>query len=451
VFQGVTASKPSVIFPDGWKPSFLEQSSRIAQLGRTLAGMNSSTITVAESNAFVTTFDLSPADSGPLDGLRFAVKDTIDVAGYKTGCGNPTWRDAHPAAVVHAVCVEQLLHAGARCIGKTISDELAFSLLGENHFYGTPLNAHAPDRVPGGSSSGSASAVACSLVDFALGTDTGGSIRVPASNCGIWGYRPSHDFVSVAGVNPLAPSFDTVGVLAQSADVLEKVGFVLLAAPLVSVSKPTTIYLIREAFAITDPAVQESLSEPVRRLREIFGGAVRESSLQELVADAGHSFATWAETFCVIQWAEIESCLGAWIANARPEFGPEIAASFQLMNQLDRRLVAEAVQRREQYFRSLHEFLGPDDLLCIPTTPALAPRKGDPPTRSSSGSGYYPRTLSLTSVAGMGRLPQVSLPIADADGVPVGLSLLARHGQDSFVLQVAKNVDRELCLPLNEF
>jgi len=413
--------------------------------------MKSSTITVAQSNAFVTTFDLSPTGSGPLDGLRFAVKDTIDVAGFKTGCGNPTWRDSHPAAVVHAVCVEQLLHAGARCAGKTISDELAFSLLGENHFYGTPLNARAPNRVPGGSSSGSASAVACGVVDFALGTDTGGSIRVPASNCGIWGFRPSHGFVSVAGVNPLAPSFDTVGILAQSADVLAKVALVLLAAAPVSPNKPTTIHLIREAFALADADVQEALSEPLQRLREIFGGAVRESSLQELVADdAGHSFATWADTFCVIQWAEIESCLGAWIANARPEFGPEIVASFQLMNQLDRRRVAQAVQRREQYFRSLHEFLGSDDLLCIPTTPALAPRKGDPPRRSSSGSGYYPRTLSLTSVAGMGRLPQVSLPIADADGVPVGLSLLARHGQDSFLLQVAKNVDRETRLPLNE-
>jgi amidase len=406
--------------------------------------MNSSAITVAQSNAFVTTFDLSPADSGPLDGLRFGVKDTIDVAGFKTGCGNPTWCASHPAAVVHAVCVEQLLLAGARCIGKTISDELAFSLLGENHFYGTPLNAHAPDRVPGGSSSGSASAVACGLVDFALGTDTGGSTRVPASNCGIWGFRPSHGFISVAGVNPLAPSFDTVGILAQNADVLAKVALVLFAAAPVSSSKPAKIHLIRDAFDLADANVQESLSEPLRRLREIFGDTLRELSLQQLVSDdAGHSFATWADRFCVIQWAEIESCLGAWIANARPEFGPQIAASFQLMKQLDRCRVAEALQRREQYFQSLHEFLGPDDLLCIPTTPALAPLKGDPPRRSSSGTGYYPRTLSLTSVAGMGRLPQVSLPVADAGGVPVGLSLLARHGQDSFLLQVAKNVGQE--------
>jgi amidase len=415
----------------------------MGQLAQTLAAMKSSTITVAQSNAFVTTFDLSPSGSGPLNGLRFAVKDTIDVAGFKTGCGNPTWRDSHPAAVVHAVCVEQLLLAGACCVGKTISDELAFSLLGENHFYGTPLNARSPDRVAGGSSSGSASAVACGLVDFALGTDTGGSTRVPASNCGIWGFRPSHDLISVAGVNPLAPSFDTVGVLAKSADVLANVALTLLAAP-VSLKKPTVIHLIPEAFALADTDVQEALSEPLVRLREIFGGAVRESSLQEIIGDdAGSSFATWVDTFCMIQWAEIESCLGAWIANAKPEFGPEIAASFQLMDKLDRRRVLEAVEQREQYYRSLHAFLGPDDLLCIPTTPALAPHRGDPPRRSSSGSGYYPRTLSQTSIAGMGRLPQVSLPIGDANGVPVGLSLLARHGRDSLLLGVAKSFDRQ--------
>src|SRR5882724_4229982 len=409
--------------------------------------MKFSSISVAQSSAFLTTFELPPIGSGMLDGLCFAVKDVIDVAGWKTGCGNPTWRDSHPSAVANAVCVEQLLRAGARCVGKTISDELALSLLGENYFYGTPLNPRAPERVPGGSSSGSASAVACGLVDFALGTDTGGSIRVPGSNCGIWGFRPSHGFISVAGVNPLAPSFDTVGVLAQSADMLAKVGLVLLSGAPVSANNPETIHLIREAFALADADVQEALSEPVRRLRETFGGAVPESSLQELVADdAGRSFATWADTFCVIQWAEIKSCLGAWIANARPEFGPEIAASFQLVNEVDRRRVAEAMRRHEQYFRSLLEFLGPDDLLCIPTTPALAPRKGDPPKRSSSGSGYYPRTLGLTSIAGIGRLPQVSLPIADADGVPVGLSLLARHGKDSLLLQVAKSIGRESSL-----
>src|SRR5215216_1730279 len=221
--------------------------------------MNSSTITIAQSNAFITTFDLSPTGSGALAGLRFTVKDTIDVAGLKTGCGNPTWRDSHPAAVVHAVCVEQLLSAGARCVGKTISDELAFSLLGENHFYGTPLNARAPERVPGGSSSGSASAVACGLADFALGTDTGGSVRVPANNCGVWGMRPSHGIISVAGVNPLAPTFDTVGILASSAEVLVRAASVLLACEENPGEHAGTIHLLEEAFSIADPDVRQAL------------------------------------------------------------------------------------------------------------------------------------------------------------------------------------------------
>ena len=406
--------------------------------------MKDSAITVAQSNAFVTTFDLSPTGTGQLDGLRFAVKDVIDVAGWKTGCGNPTWRDSHPTAVANAVCVEQLLQAGARCVGKTICDELAFSLLGENHFYGTPLNPQAADRVPGGSSSGSASAVACGLVDFALGADTGGSIRVPASNCGILGFRPSHGFISVAGINPLAPSFDTVGIHARDADVLVRVAVVLLACAPLSESNPDKIHLINDAFALADAEVQTVLSEPVRYLRDFFGERVQEVSLRDLTLDeAGSNFATWADTFCVIQWAEIKSCLGAWIADARPEFGPDIAASFALTNQLDRRRIAEASRRREQYFESLRRFLGPNDLLCIPTTPALAPRKGNPPARSSIGTGYYPRTSALTSLAGIGRLPQVSLPVAYVGGVPIGLSLLARHGQDRFLLQVAKSLAQE--------
>ncbi len=409
--------------------------------------MKCSSISVAQSSAFLTTFELPPTGSGMLDGLCFAVKDVIDVAGWKTGCGNPTWRDSHPSAVANAVCVEQLLRAGARCVGKTISDELAFSLLGQNHFYGTPLNPQAPDRVPGGSSSGSASAVACGLVDFALGTDTGGSTRVPASNCGIWGFRPSHGFISLAGVNPLAPSFDTVGILAQNADVLARVGLVLLACAPAPASSPCKVHLIHEGFALADTDVQQAMLEPVRRLRDFFGERVQELSLRDLAADkSARSFATWSDTFCVIQWAEIKSCLGAWIADAKPELGPDVAASFELANQLDRRRVAEALKRREQYFRSLHDFLGPHDLLCIPTTPALSPRKGDAPARSSSGSGYYPRTSALTSVGGIGRLPQVSLPVAHAGGVPVGLSLLARHGQDALLLEVMKSLDQQqLC------
>ena len=403
--------------------------------------MKTSAITVAQSNAFVATFEVRPTGSGSLDGLCFAVKDLIDVAGWKTGCGNPTWRDSHPPAVAHALCVEQLLLAGAHCVGKTVSDELAFSLLGENHFYGTPLNPRAPDRVPGGSSSGSASAVASGLVDFALGTDTGGSSRVPASNCGIWGFRPSHGFISTAGVNPLAPTFDTVGILSESADVLTRVATVLLAGAPAAAEQLGAVCLIPEAFALADAEVQKALTEPVRMLRERFSGRVRETSLRDIVGDeTGASLPTWGDTYCVLQWAEIKSCLGAWIADAKPALGPAVAASFELTNQLDRRRIGEAVERRERFCRCLQAFLRSHDLLCIPTTPTLAPLRGESLPRASSGRGYYPRALALTSVAGIGRLPQVTLPIAHATGVPIGLSLLAGHGQDAFLLEVVKGV-----------
>lgn len=183
-----------------------------------------------ESKAFTQLFELPPYQSGKLSGLTFGVKDLIDIAGYKTGGGNPSWENSHPSATCHAVCVEQLLSNGAACKGKTMLDELAYSLLGENFFYGTPLNPKAPDRVPGGSSSGSASAVACGQVDFALGTDTGGSVRIPANNCGIVGFRPSHGRISVAGVIPFAPSFDTVGILARTEKICAEVAKVLLAS-----------------------------------------------------------------------------------------------------------------------------------------------------------------------------------------------------------------------------
>jgi amidase len=397
--------------------------------------MNVPEITAAQSNAFVERFDLAATGSGPLDDLCFAVKDTIDVAGWTSGCGNPDWRQSHPVANVHAICVEQLLRAGARCNGKTHCDELAFGLLGENHFYGTPLNPAAPDRVPGGSSSGSASAVACGLTDVALSTDTGGSVRIPASNCGIFGLRPSHGLISVAGVNPLAPAFDTVGLHARSLEVLARVANVLLANASTSPLPFDTIYLLQDAFDLADAQLQAALAEPLQSLRERLGHRVRQVSLRDIcngAAEAGLS--AWSETFNVLQWAEIQSCLGPWLTDVEPALGPGTKASLELTKQLDRRRIAKAVAQRAKYGQHVHHFLGPQDLLCLPTAPAPAPLKGDAPTREGGPEGYYPRTLALTSVAGLARLPEVSLPVARCQGTPVGLSVLARPGQDAFLL-----------------
>jgi amidase len=404
-------------------------------------------ITPEQSGAFIETFVLPPTGSGPLDGLRFAVKDLIDVAGRRTGCGNPDWLVSHPPARVSAVCMEQLLAAGARCEGKTVTDEVAFSLLGENFFYGTPLNPAAPDRVPGGSSSGSASAVACGLVDFALGTDTGGSVRVPASNCGLWGIRPTHGVVSVAGVMPFSPTFDTVGILARSSDVLQRAMRVLLGGGgeggAQSTEKPSAIHLISEAFRIADADVRAALEPPIDRLRELFGKSMRKTSLADLCDDPqAADLTSWLNIFRPLRSAEVDSCLGVWVEVTKPRLGPAAAAGFEIVRQLDRSQVGDAICRREGYYRELKRSLGPRDLLCLPTAPTFAPLKG---TASHDRHGdYYSRTLSLTSLAGVARLPQVAMPLATADSAPIGISLVAAHGEDLWLLEIAGMVDQHL-------
>jgi hypothetical protein len=165
------------------------------------------------------------------DDLAFVAKDLIDVAGQVTGGGNPHWHQRQTPATRSAPVIERLLRAGAALVGKTITDELAFSLEGENAHYGTPINPRAPDRLPGGSSSGSAVAVAAGLADLGLGTDTGGSVRVPASFCGLFGWRPSHGRVPMDGVVPFAPSFDTVGLFAREAGHLRLAAHCLLETP----------------------------------------------------------------------------------------------------------------------------------------------------------------------------------------------------------------------------
>jgi amidase len=397
-------------------------------------------ITHEQSGAFIERFTIRPTKSGPLDSYNFAVKDIIDVAEYRTSCGNPRRLETHPPAKVSAVCVEQLLAAGATCIGKVITDEFAFSLLGENHHHGTPLNPAAPNRVPGGSSSGSASAVACGLVDFALGTDTGGSVRVPASNCGIWGWRPSHDVISVAGVMPFAPTLDTVGILAFSAELLHTAGAVLLAADVKDNGAPhfaDSILLVDEAFALADAEVREVFQEPIGRLR------ATSMSLAKLCEDGSAAdLSNWLTIYRVLQACEFDSCLGSWIADVKPALGPAMTAGLEYVKKIDRTRVGESIRLREHYSRCLNAALADGRILCMPTTPTIAPLKGSKAYDRSSD--YYARTLSLTAIAGVARLPQVTMPLGTVGGVPIGLSLLAARGEDERLLATVAHLEKRL-------
>ena len=202
---------------------------------------------------------------GALDGFSFAAKDLFDVEGFVTGCGNPDWAATHTAAERSAAAVEALLNAGASLVGKTITDEISLGLLGINRYYGTPLNPRAPDRVPGGSSSGSASAVAGGACDVALGTDSGGSVRVPASFCGLFGLRPTLGRIDPRGMMVQSPTFDTVGYFARDAATFAKVGAVLLGEPIVPAAS-AEIIVATDAFAIADPVVRDALAPVVDQM-----------------------------------------------------------------------------------------------------------------------------------------------------------------------------------------
>jgi amidase len=239
---------------------------------------------------------------------------------------------------------------------------------------------------------------------------------------------------------PLAPTYDAVGILARSADVLQRAGCALLAGEPIPDAVPERIHLVTEAFALADPEARAALAPAVERLKGEFGARVQESALGELCRDAqAADLTTWLECYLALMGAEVASCHGGWVAQARPELGPITRAGLEFINTCDRTRVGATVARREHYGRQLARALGPRDLLCLPTTPAIAPQKGA--AAYDRTGGYYRRTLSMTSIAGVGRLPQVSMPLATVDSAPVGLSLIAARGEDRFLLAVARVIE----------
>jgi len=400
-------------------------------------------MTHTDSSAFVKRIKIEPAKDGPLYGLTFAVKDLIDTAGDVTTCGNPDWAASHSPAKANAACVNQLLAAGATCTGKTVTDELAFSLIGENYFYGTPLNPKAPERVPGGSSSGSASAVACGLVDFALGTDTGGSVRVPASNCGIYGFRPSHGIISMNGIMPFAPSFDTVGIFTNSLDIMNKVVTVLMQLEMQEVQLPKKVYLLEEAFDLANKSVQEAATNALVKLCEHLEAAIETISIRTIDQEKSNKgLINWLNTYNTIQRAEIWDSLGTWIESANPKLGPATKINFEHCKLLNRNKLPDCRQKRELYAKNLNQLLSDGSLICIPTTPVPAPLKGTVGVDRDTDT-YYPHALSLTSIAGLGRLPQLTLPLLEIDNAPVGLSFIAQHGNDAVLLKVGCTISAD--------
>ncbi|KAI4301812.1 hypothetical protein L6164_035056 [Bauhinia variegata] len=407
--------------------------------------------------AFLEKFVLGPSSSSPglpLSSLTFAVKDIFDMEGLVTGFGNPDWARTHPVATSTAPSVLALLRGGATCIGKTVMDEMAYSINGENIHYGTPRNPCAPDRVPGGSSSGSAVAVGAKLADFSIGTDTGGSVRVPASYCGIFGFRPSHGAISTSGVTPLAQSFDTVGWFARDPIILGRVGRVLLNLPELAPVKPTQIIIAEDCFKLSSIPYNIVYQPVIKAVKKLCGGdlvkheilgdyvGINVPSLKNFMTKENTdqvynipSLAALSSAMRLLQMYEFKNNHGEWVTTVKPNLGPGISerVSAVLRTTGDNTDICHSIKRELR--DALNALLGDSGVVVIPTVPGPPPKLQ---TNTSDLEIFRAKAFSLLSIAGVSGFCQVSIPLGVYDDLPVSISLVARHGSDGFLLNLVE-------------
>ncbi|MDH6233406.1 amidase [Mesorhizobium soli] len=377
---------------------------------------------------------VSNAQSGPLAGLGLGVKDIYDVAGYRTGCGNlDTYAQGSPATR-SAPAVQVILDAGAHFLGKTQTDEFAFSLMGQNAHFPQPMNSAAPNRVTGGSSSGSAAAVAGGLADIALGSDTGGSIRAPASFCGLIGLRITHGRIPLDGVMPLAPSLDTVGWFARDMDVYEAVTEVMLAPSSHDERSDRARPRLLRLAALDELVFGPAEAAEYRRMLSIVTAALGDVETATPLSHSGDDL-YWC--FRKIQAREAWQSRGRWIETHPGSLDRSVEDRFRFGQTVDDAALAQAREYRAGFREELGALLGKDGYLVLPTVPGAAPLKSEAP---DSLLAYRERALRLLCLSGLSGFPQISLPLGTVDGAPFGLSLLGPASSDRQLIALGRRI-----------
>ncbi len=373
---------------------------------------------------------LRGAGTGPLAGLTAVVKDMYAIAGERAGGGNPDWLAHATPASQNSDAVQRLIDAGASITGKAICDEFFYSVAGMNAHYGTPPNLRAPGRIPGGSSSGSAAATAAGVCDFALGSDTGGSVRVPASFCGLYGIRTTHGRVATAGCMDMSPSFDTIGWFANGPGVFSRVGTVLLGGATTDAAIANLI-IADDAFVEADDAVTALLRDALARMAPALP-----KPTHTRVAPGGldESLDSWREAVRIIQAYEIWQVYGAFVQSKKPRFGPGVAERMKTASTTTAAQAAVARDTHAAVRTKLHALVKPGTVVAVPTAPCIAPLIETPAATMES---FRLRVMRLTCIAGLGGLPQVSLPVGTISGCPVGLSFIGWAGGDEALLELA--------------
>jgi amidase len=369
---------------------------------------------------------------GPLAGLTFAAKDLFDVAGVPTGGGNHDWPTGRPIPARHSWAVQTLLDGGATLIGKTITDEVSLGILGENAFDGTPKNVRAPGRVPGGSSSGSATAVAAGICDTALGTDTGGSVRVPASFCGLYGIRPTHGRIDTTGMMPQAPTSDTTGWFARDAETFARVSSVMLGEPIPH-ALPTSLVIAVDTFGFADADVAQALHPMVNRLATVIGHC-----REDIMAPQGLSM--WARAQRSLQPVEAYNTFKPWLDERNPRFAFSVARNLVMGSMIPAAEQSWAALMRQEVRGRMAHLLPEGTILCLPTTPFPAPLAGQP---LSVLDPLRDRITCLCAQGGLAGHPQVNIPGATVDGLPVGLSIIGPRGSDASLVAVARALEAQ--------
>jgi amidase len=365
------------------------------------------------------------ASAGPLTGLSFGVKDLFDVAGYPTSGGQPLLLAMSGIKTKSAHAVQQLLDAGAKFVGKTVTDELASSMHGNN-----AINGAAPSRNAGGSSSGSASAVSNNLCDFALGSDTGGSVRAPANHCGLYGIRPTHGRISLEGVLELAPSLDTCGYFARDIETFARVSGVLLGDD--PLPMPTKIQLLKplDMWSMLGEDVVAAHADSLVRIEAVLGKATQ---TQVFIAEPEHL----ATCFRHLMGYEAWKIYGPFIERFCPPLGPGIAQRFAMSKAVTSEQYAAAAMLRERFKKHLADLLGTNGVMVIPTAADIAPLKSD---SVEIMDDYRNRSIKMLCLAGLSGFPQISMPLSQRLGAPLGISLLGPAGSDMQLVRLAQRI-----------
>ncbi len=376
-----------------------------------------------------------PALSGSLAGKTLAVKDLFNLKGYKNTAGNPDWFNSHEAAQHTAESLSKLMQTGCVFSGFTHTDEIAYSLEGNNIHYGAAQNPKYPGHACGGSSMGSAAAVAANLADIGLGTDTGGSVRIPASYCGLFGIRTTHNAVSRAGLIGLADEFDTVGWFSREAGLLKTVGEVLLPAK--PIQKVDTLLVCDALLDLVEAEFKPYLTENLNQLKPEF----KQIKSLELPAEL---LAQLPDTFRVLQGRGIAHEHRAWIESHHPKFAPAIATRFDMALKLTAEEEAEARKVQQQLQQLISDQLDETSCLFMPTTPTAAPEIG------ADVSNLRMQIINLSAIAGLTSSCQVHLPlnvsqpVSQNQKLPYGFSLMMLPDQDLSLLNLVESLSQKL-------